>query len=374
MSSNFMTADISFPTFTDQQSDGDKMEVITNYLFLLLENLRYTLENLEADNFNAAELDSIGKTITAPIYARIKDNAGHITQLAATAEGIATQVSDAQGRITSLQQTVNGFSISASNGSSSSTLYLTSNGITMASARITFSGMVTFTDLSTGGFTSINGANLMTGTVTADKIQGGSVTLLTAAGLVAGNLSITGAITADFSVELRSNGALRLRSSAGDVYIDAIEHGVQLQLNERGILTRGGPLLSNDKSDLGSASAPWGTVYAGTGESVTSDANRKHDIEPLPERYIAMLDRVEPKRFKLNDGTSGRYHAGFIAQEVETAMETAGVATAEFGGFVRAKDEEGKDIYMLRYEEFIPLLLAKIRQQEERISALEGRK
>ena len=63
---------------------------------------------------------------------------------------------------------------------------------------------------------------------------------------------------------------------------------------------------------------------------------------------------------------------GFIAQDVETAMTSAGVSAQEFGGWVKDVDNEGNDIYMLRYGEFIGLLLAKIKKLEARITALEG--
>ena len=57
------------------------------------------------------------------------------------------------------------------NGTDSSTIALYRDGIVISSKVITFSGMVTFTDLSTPGRTTINGGNLMTGTVTADYVK-----------------------------------------------------------------------------------------------------------------------------------------------------------------------------------------------------------
>jgi len=84
-----------------------------------------------------------------------------------------------------------------------------------------------------------------------------------------------------------------------------------------------------------------------------------------------MLANVTPRRFKLNNGTSDRYHVGFIAQEVEEVMLAAGIDSQEFGGFVRDYDEEGEEICMLRYEEFIAILVAKIRQLEVRVTAME---
>ena len=46
--------------FTGETSDSEKIEQITSYLFMLLEQLRYSLSNLDKDNFNEAGLDEIG--------------------------------------------------------------------------------------------------------------------------------------------------------------------------------------------------------------------------------------------------------------------------------------------------------------------------
>lgn len=106
---------------------------------------------------------------------QISDAEDDIIQLGITSQGLATQISNAQGQISTLQQTVDGFAISASNGSSSSYLYLTSNGFIVSSARITFSGMVTFLDLSSSGATTINGDNIVTGTISAITMQGNEI-------------------------------------------------------------------------------------------------------------------------------------------------------------------------------------------------------
>ena len=57
MPGNFLQADVSYPDLSKYDSTEAKLTAIQNYLFLLLENLRYTLRNLSMeDNFNQAEL------------------------------------------------------------------------------------------------------------------------------------------------------------------------------------------------------------------------------------------------------------------------------------------------------------------------------
>lgn len=113
-------------------------------------------------------------------------------------------------------------------------------------------------------------------------------------------------------------------------------------------------------------------VYlASSGAAVTSDARKKNSIEALPDAYEALLDKLTPVRYKYNDGTSGRYHAGFIAQEVQEALESVGLTTQDFGGFVDLNGD-GEELGLI-YAEFIALLLHKIKRQELRIAALENR-
>ena len=64
-----------------------------------------------------------------------------------------------------------GITLTASNGTSSSTIRIRYNGVTVDSVSVSFSGMVTFDDLETEGATTINGANITTGTISADYID-----------------------------------------------------------------------------------------------------------------------------------------------------------------------------------------------------------
>ena len=56
-------------------------------------------------------------------------------------------------------------SLTAENDGDTSKLTLSHNGIELSSADITFTGMVTFADLSGSGKSTINGDNITTGTI-----------------------------------------------------------------------------------------------------------------------------------------------------------------------------------------------------------------
>lgn len=236
MPSNLLNADTSFPQFTEGQSDKEKIEKITSYLFMLLEQLRYSMSNLDKENFNDAGFDEIANIITEPVYiqladddqritalqvtaqglsGRISDAEGNISSLTATATSLTTRItnaegsistlqqtatsltsriSDAEGNISSLTQTVNGMTLSVTNGSSSSTIRLLANGVQLSSQSISFSGMVTFTDLSTSGWTTINGDNITTGTIKAIDIYGCNIEGSTFRSILRANSTIGGEI------------------------------------------------------------------------------------------------------------------------------------------------------------------------------------
>ena len=143
---------------------------------------------------------------------------------------------------------------------------------------------------------------------------------------------------------------------------------------------------------------------SGSGTVVTSDQNLKTDIQDIDEKYIAFFKQLQPKTYKYKLGNAKRPHIGFIAQEVEQALNDSGLTTDDFAGIcieeVKYAEENDYDefddmnyaykqglgkIYSLRYEEFISLntrmiqyvmqenevLKDKIQTQQEEIDTLK---
>lgn len=69
-----------------------------------------------------------------------------------------------------------------------------------------------------------------------------------------------------------------------------------------------------------------------SGTTTLSDANLKTDVLEFDERYNVFFDSLIPRTYKYILGSAGRPHAGFVTQEVESALETAGLTTADFAG------------------------------------------
>ena len=110
-----------------------------------------------------------------------------------------------------------------------------------------------------------------------------------------------------------------------------------------------------------------GTWYTGSSFSTNSDATLKNSICNLPMQYSVFFDKISPKIYKYNDGTSNRFHTGFIAQEIENALIESNINTQDFAGLVK----KSNGLYSLRYEEFIALNTNEIQKLKARVTELE---
>lgn len=130
------------------------------------------------------------------------------------------------------------------------------------------------------------------------------------------------------------------------------------------------PNTTNNIS-LGTSSKQYKNIYGQNiyvnGTAVSSDRRKKKDISPLDGRYDEFFKSLNPVSFKYKDGTSGRKHTGFIAQEVEEAAEKAGLSDKDLA--VVVKDPEGS--YYLRYEEIIAIQTKIIKELTADVEALK---
>lgn len=398
MPTTFQLVDTTFPNPQDGDSTEKQLSDIYNYLFVLLEQLRYTLFNLDETNFNEAGLSSI----TDPIYAKIKnsnddiaelqltaqglaarisDSEGDISQLQLTAQGLASQISDAQGNISTLQQTAQGLSSRVSSAEGSiSTLQQTASSLSVSVSDLEDAQSTTLFMNSkgviiqgTGGAVTISGSQLEAGTVVADEIKGSLFYLMDDNELPAARFSLDGASSWSGTKMMIESGAIEISSLAGDIFLSANgASALQLYANDYKVACLGSFVPNkNSYYDLGASGLYWDTIYCNTSPVDLSDRSHKNSIADLPQKYVEMLSGITPRIFKLNSGKSDRFHAGMIAQEVKEQMDRYGISDTEFAGWCRMTDEEGNETQSLRYGEFIPLLIAKVQQQDRRLEVLE---
>ena len=130
--------------------------------------------------------------------------------------------------------------------------------------------------------------------------------------------------------------------------------------------------LYNDEVSVGISSKVlrfYGSnVLLSNGGAVTSDARKKHSIEPLDSRYLELIRMLKPKRFKYNSCSNDRYHIGLIAQDLKKAMEKCGLYYDDLAAFLDIK-EDGSE-YAIRYGEITALLLEYVKYLENRVDKL----
>lgn len=407
MPTTFQLVETTFPNGEGKDTQ-EQINGVYDYLFVLLEQLRYTLFNLDGSNINQNALSEFIKNISEPIYAKIEDTDKNVNELSITANGLAARIGDAEGNITQLQATAQGLSASISNLNGSVTnLTADVNGIrATVSTKIDATQAQSIFDQSATGFTlgatsgengtifklnyngvqvastgsidlCVNAVNIY-GTLTAAKLRGGSISVVDDYDNECGTIQTTYASSSDYKLDI-SSSAMELFTEDGSLFIasgwdrtNKYHASIEVDGNSEEVQIKGSVIPNADNVyDLGSPNFVWSAIYCSTNELNGSDRNIKNSIEALPEKYVRMFELVEPKRYKLNSGTSGRFHTGFIAQEVEAAMQKCGITSQEFAGWAAAKRKDGSETYFLRYSEFIPILWAKVREQEERLKRLE---
>ena len=146
----------------------------------------------------------------------------------------------------------------------------------------------------------------------------------------------------------------------------------------------------NGAISLGSGNYRFSQLYVTSSSISTSDKNYKDDIKSLTDKHLQFFMKLQPVSFLFKDGTSGRTHIGFIAQDVEQAMSECGLTDLDFAGFCKDQkvdsklvdgeevnepilDDNGNPeyIYSLRYEEFIALNTYAIQKLWNHVETLE---
>ena len=103
--------------------------------------------------------------------------------------------------------------------------------------------------------------------------------------------------------------------------------------------------------------------------TVSSDRNIKNSIADMPTAYSAVFDKLRPVIFKYNKGTGGRFHTGFIAQEVADAVTSSGLTLEDFAAVCAPYADD--DVWGIRYEEIISLNTWEIQKLKAEIAALK---
>ena len=397
------TADATLSTVISKTSA--KVDKVNNTITLVAKSV----QDLEK-NYSELKLttDSISSTVSAHdgrittveqtasgLQTQIKNNSDNITEIIADINGLRTTVN---GKIDSTEaqsifdQSAQGFSLSATSGDSGTNFTLSYDGAQISSSgnldlhvkAVNISGTVKANQIQTSSIyvgDLADGSSYATKTyvqnnaglsasevddaiatyidgtsITAESLRGRTVDLLASATRSIGSIELVYTSTG-YGMSINTDyGGVQI-SSGGNVYITS-KYNTRLQLDQ-------------DAAKIGPR------VWATNGTIIyDSDRNVKNSIDYDLSRYRQFLLDLKPCRFKYNEGQSGRYHIGMIAQDVEQSLYDNGIDSTEFSGWCKApiRDEEHNIVgytYGLRYDAIIPLNTMMIQELVKRVDALE---
>ncbi len=276
MPTTFQLVETTFPNGEGKDTQ-EQITGVYDYLFVLLEQLRYTLFNLDESNINANALSEFIQNITEPIYAKISDTDDNLNELSVTAKGLAERISNAEGNITTLTATASGlqtqvsgkidaaqaqsifdqcaegFTLAATSGESGTVFKLNYNGAQIAS---------------TGSVDLYVDAVNVYGTLTANALRGGSVGLMVGDTPV-GSMDLAYTGTGQVGVGLTATyGGMRFEA-AGNIYLKSDFGPFALigkdDVSDYNVVSLGGGYLLLSSSYMFGSSppsrAPYGTVF-----------------------------------------------------------------------------------------------------------------
>lgn len=397
-----------------------QLQILSNQISSRVEDIEgnYSLIKQTADSITSRVESMSGnfseiKQTADMISSRVQDMEGNYSQILQTAYQIQSEVHDTNGNYSQIKQTVDSIDLSVSNGEDggkSSTLTLTKDGIEASAVKINFDGLVSFSNLSGDnpdpqGRTIINGDYIKTGTIDAKTVglywgnsdnKGGGFTVAVGAT----NDNDASALTYgsmmygwEDGIEEKINWLRKIEVNGAKSYYEGQElsySDIEPHLpNHYFIATNlGVRMTSTDSSGRGSfylngssAHLLGNSIQVGDGGVwTTSDRNKKNTISYDLLSYDKFFDQLKPSLYKFNQGTSNRFHLGFIYQDVESALLRSDLTSQDFAGLVKQHNSNGEVLCGLRYDEFIALnthMIQKTRKElkekDNKIQQLENK-
>ena len=337
---------------------GSTQKTINRKIAQVNSKITKTSEEIRLEVSN--ELENLSSSIDVKlgsITSTVQGLDGRVTTVEQTATGLTSTVQGLSGQISTLDQKIDSISLSVSNGTNSSTISLTVDGVQVSSKTIQFTGDVIFASDLTDGQTTISGDNILTGTIETARIK-----LSGRMKVYDDNDNIGGYIGYMAGKDLNGSSTDGIALKNGGNIIIATDSGVRMTGPYAEVICVKNVTLNSDYSVVVDAA----NFKSNVSLTVTSDRNLKDEIlYDVADKYLPLFDRLSPASFLYKGRAAGR-HLGFIAQDIEVAAAECGIDKSDLALLVQ--DEDG--LYGLSYSEFIPLLVAKIKYLETRLEGL----
>lgn len=106
MPQNWQLVDTNFPTFTGEESANTKIDLIIDYLRILIEELQYQLQNLDKSNWNTNAWNDLTSSTEAAVSEKVAALENSITALKIQMNSLAGRVSAAEKRTTDAETAI----------------------------------------------------------------------------------------------------------------------------------------------------------------------------------------------------------------------------------------------------------------------------
>mgnify|MGYP001863593015 CR=1 FL=1 len=321
------------------------------------EEIRLEVKN-EIDGLSASidiKLDSITSQITG-----INGQVSSITQ---TVSGIQTQITGLNNQVSSIDQKVDSISLDVSNGTSSSRIELTVDGVRVSSATVEFTGNIIFASDLTDGRTSISGDNIDTGEISARYIRlGGQMEVYE---------STSSRADVGGYIGFMSGASATGESTDGIAIANYTERAVVICTNRGARMGYDG--VSTVVCTSSQVSINGDAVFINGEPQSASDARLKTDVQYDVDDYLNVFDKLKPATFVYNGHK--RRHMGFLAQEIQETLKEEGIPEEHFAALCTEvpNEERPMGMYSLRYGELQIMTVAKVQQMDKRLKELEAK-
>ena len=351
-------------TLHEYQTEGDTSKWFSRQIAQTRSEITKTAEEIRLEVKN--EINGLSASIDIKldsITSQITGINGQVSSITQTVSGIQTQITGLNNQVSSIDQKVDSISLDVSNGTSSSRILLTVDGVQVSSATVRFMGDIVFESDLADGNTTVSGDCITTGEISARYIKlGGQMEVyesLRSSADVGGyigymtGMSSAGSTTSGIAITNYTERALMICTSSG------------ARMGYDGVSTV--VCTSSQVSINGD------TVFINGEPQSASDARLKTDVQYDVDDYLTVFDRLKPATF-IYEGHKRR-HMGFLAQEIQETLKEEGIPEEHFAALCTEvpNEERPMGMYSLRYGELQIMTVAKVQQMDKRLKELEAK-
>lgn len=199
---------------------------------------------------------------------------------------------------------------------------------------------------------------------------GGSVSLTNRLIIVAGGASrlfgtwYYGGTTSDYEIMIKKDNPLTKIAVKDDLFTWSKGSATRTYITSR----NGYGMVIGEKDISGDLVGTW---WCNSHDLSASDRRVKNNINQISSNYQQFYDKLNPVLYKYNDGNSGRFHSGFIAQEVVSALEENNLTTMDFAAVCQRDHNQKDSEWGIRYGEFIALNTWQIQLANKKLKEQE---